>query len=141
MINKIYKRFYQVFWQGVRFAVVGLFNTILDYAIYIGLTRFTVYFAEHWLLANIISFAFGVTSSYFLNRHFTFSDTDTKRSFRQFSQYILVMVMGSFVIVQGIFYVAVSTFEVYDLVAKALGILFGFVWNFVVARRWIFKIK
>lgn len=139
LINNFINRFKLMFLQAAKFATVGLMNTILDYSVYISLTRLTSYFTLHYLQANMISFAFGFTSSYFLNRYWTFKDRPTQNGLKQFVKFLSVVLIGSFLIMQSVLYISVEWLQIYDLIGKAFGIILGFIWNFFVSRKYVFN--
>src|SRR3989344_3332146 len=58
--------------QMVRYALVGLSTTVIDFGVYIGLTRGFSYFALHFLLANAIAFVCDITWNFHWNRKWTF---------------------------------------------------------------------
>jgi putative flippase GtrA len=55
--------------QWVRFAVVGVGNTLLSWAVYAVLVGIGV----HYLLASALAFSLGAINSYVLNRRWTFA--------------------------------------------------------------------
>ena len=57
------------FFQFIRFAVIGVLNTGIDYGLY---TVLVYLLPIHWLAANIISYASAVLFSYFANKYWTF---------------------------------------------------------------------
>jgi putative flippase GtrA len=68
--------------QFVRYAAVGLFSTVLNYAIF----ESGIALGLHYLVATTLSSAIVVVISYFLNRTFTFSSPGraTPREFFSF---------------------------------------------------------
>ncbi|MFW0837816.1 MAG: GtrA family protein [Candidatus Komeilibacteria bacterium] len=139
LINKIINKWRLVLVQGLRFATVGLINTLLDYAIYISLTRLTEYFSVHYLQANAISFGTAVICSFLMNYGWTFANKKVVFSWLLLLKYILIMWLGSFVIAQSALYYAVEHWQVYDLIGKLIGVFLGFLWNFFMSRRWVFN--
>ncbi len=56
----------------LRFALVGAIGTVVDFALFYGL-----HMLLEWglVVSNILSYSTGLTSSFFLNRRFTFQST------------------------------------------------------------------
>lgn len=63
----------------VRFAIVGVLNTIIYYALYLLLRELLPY-----LVAHVIAFVLSVVGSFFLNCYFTFRQRPTWRRFLLF---------------------------------------------------------
>jgi glycosyltransferase involved in cell wall biosynthesis len=91
----IVKAFYEIFIlfpelaaithrQLVKYSIIGIINTFLDWGVYLGLTRIFAYFIQHYLFAKGISFCVAVTNSYFWNRYWTFR-SKRKEILRQYS--------------------------------------------------------
>jgi len=139
LINKFLKTSKHVFWQGAKFATSGLISVVVDYTVYICLTRFTDYFVGHLVQANMISFVFGLITSYMLNKYWTFNDGHNGHRLSQIIKYFVIIFMGSFVLAQTTFYILVHHTNTYDLIAKLIGIFIGFLWNFNISRKHVWK--
>lgn len=59
--------------QLIKFNMVGVLNTLVDFLIYILLFSLGV----HYLIAQIAAYAAGMTNSYFFNRYWTFAQAGT----------------------------------------------------------------
>lgn len=59
--------------QGIKFSIVGVFNTLIDMGVFYLLTLIA-FFAKYYLLANVISYTCGVVNSLFMNKAFTFKE-------------------------------------------------------------------
>ncbi|PIZ99418.1 MAG: hypothetical protein COX77_01620 [Candidatus Komeilibacteria bacterium CG_4_10_14_0_2_um_filter_37_10] len=137
-IKALYNKHLPFLQQATKFIVVGFVNTLVDYVLYYILTRKISFFTDHYLVANAISFFVAVVNSYFLNNYWTFS---TQQSFRWriFIQYVLIYIVGSLIVAELILFLAVDILNIYDLIGKALAVIIGFLWNFTILRRYIFK--
>jgi putative flippase GtrA len=60
--------------QLIRFGLVGTSNSLIDLALYIGLTRGSDFFARHFLLAALIAFLIAGLNSFYWNRRWTFKN-------------------------------------------------------------------
>jgi putative flippase GtrA len=120
-----------------KFAIVGISNTLIDFAIYFLLTRFTVFFGEHIIYANVISFSVAVTNSYFWNRRWTFRSIDQRRV-QQYIKFVIVNCIG-LGINSGLLYIFAYEFHIHDLLGKALAVIVTLFWNFLINRLWVFR--
>jgi len=62
--------------QVYRFSVVGIVNSAISYFIYVVL----IFFGIQYQIANIVSYLFGLISSYFLNKKWTFINSDKHKT-------------------------------------------------------------
>lgn len=123
--------------QFIRFSVVGGINTVLDFGVYLGLTRGLSFFRTHFLAAAATSFSLAVLSSFLLNTFWTFragGDGWHRRAPRFFAVALtgaglnLIILYG--LVVGGL----------YDVAAKLVATAVVLVWNFTAQRRWTFKV-
>ena len=59
--------------QAIKFGLVGIVNTLIDWAVFALLTLLP-FFASHYALTKAISYACGVANSLAMNKRFTFAD-------------------------------------------------------------------
>ncbi|MFA5995947.1 MAG: GtrA family protein [Patescibacteria group bacterium] len=135
MINKLIQRVNIK--QFVRFCIIGTFNTGLDFLVYISLTRNFAFWTEHLLLATASGFIAASTSSYILNRYWTFKVT-TGQHRVQYTKFMLV-VSGGLGINALCFYVLVHVWHINDLISKALVVGIVLFWNYLLNSRWTFR--
>ena len=123
--------------QLIRYCIIGVGNTALDFALYAGLTRGWEFWRMHYLWANLISFTIVVTWSFFLNKHWTFRE----RSLSHGVQYIkfVAVTLGGVVITQGILFTGIEIFSLHDLLAKVIAAPLVVLWNFSMHRLWTFR--
>jgi len=135
-------------WQGIKFILVGILNTAIDFGalnLLILLTGIT----GGWAIVplNTISFLCAATNSYFLNKFWTFKVRGGVVS-REFSKFLLISAIG-IGINTGI--VAAGTSLVYPLfglspkiwvnLIKVLATAVSVTWNFVGSKFIVFKDK
>jgi len=122
--------------QFVKFGIVGVINTVVDYGIFTAL----IYLAHwHYLIANVFSFAFALTNSYIWNRRWTFrQDGQSGRS--EVVKFFLVNII-SLGIVELILLLLVDTVHLPKLLAKAIGIGVALFWNFFGTKFWAFRVR
>ena len=94
----------------------------------------------HYLLAGAIAFEISVVWNFVLNDRFTFGDR--KPSGGGFGDRLLrfnVTSLGGFVIYIGILGLLTIGFGLFYILSAAIGIVFGFGWNFLVNSAWTWR--
>lgn len=82
--------------QVLVFAVVGVINTAIDFAVLNLLSHFTgIKKGQGVIPLNYISFSCAVIASYFLNKHWTFKDQGGSDKTKQFTFFLIVSVIGA----------------------------------------------
>jgi putative flippase GtrA len=145
----------------IRFAVVGVINTVTDFTI---LNVLVIGLNMPVILGNIISVSFSVTVSYFLNRKIVFQGEHpiTLTSYLKFFGVtgLSVIVIQSIVIYllraplshefqnwgQGMTgttgnFLIVHKRQLSVNVAKAIAVLCGLFWNYILYTKFVFKNK
>ena len=129
--------------QEFKFAIVGGFNTILDFIILFGLTAI----GFNSVIANIFSTGITFVSSFMLNKRFTFkSENRTKRELiREMILFTIVTLFGLWVIQSGIIYLVsallsnfISQENIVLFLAKVIATGFSLIWNFVLYKKVVF---
>jgi putative flippase GtrA len=120
--------------QFVKFGLVGLSSTVIDWGIYLVLNRF---FAVFYIIAKIISFVFAVINSYIWNRRWTFRSTESRR-IHQFSKFLVVSGVGLGLNTL-IMILVVEKLKISDIYGLAIATIFVTFWNFVINKLWVFK--
>ncbi|MEA3248773.1 MAG: GtrA family protein [Patescibacteria group bacterium] len=122
--------------QFVKFCIVGTFNTGVDFAIYLLLTRLSDFWMENLVLAAVVSYSCGAVSSFILNNFWTFR-RDTKKM-RSKSLKFIAVTAGGMILNATILYSLVSV-DVYDVIAKVFATACVIAWNFTLFKYWAFK--
>lgn len=121
------KRFY-------KFLAVGLSGTVID---------FVLFYVLHFILsvsiipANAISYGTGLTSSFFLNQKWTFSDS-THKSHKQL---IFSLLLGYIGLIINTLLVWLLSFTIHAMLAKAVAVLVVVVYNYFTNKILVFRIK
>lgn len=123
--------------EFAKYCLVGAINAFLDYSVYLGLTRFFLFWRENFLAANFIAIFLANLSSFFLNKYFTFQNK-SQRIFRQYLKFLSVSLiyLG---IVQLVMFIGVEFFNLYDIWAKIIASAVGLLWNFFANKYWSFR--
>jgi len=130
-------RKYPVARQFIKFGIVGVSNLLVDFTVYIALTRGTDFFDRHFLLANASAFGVAVTWSYTINRRWTFRNTH-RAVFRQYLAFLVINIIA-LGFNQLLLYGFVVYLGLYDLLAKFVAACTVIFWNFFANRYWTFQ--
>lgn len=122
--------------QFIKFCLVGLSNTAVDFAVYFILTR---YFLISYVPAAAGAFIVAVSWSFIINRQWTFKQL-TGSIVQQYWRFAVVGII-SFIISLTAFVGLVDGLGVYDLVAKVLVALISAIIGFILSRIWVFGVK
>lgn len=124
------------FEQFARFVIVGATNTVLNFAVYIGLTRGFAFWERHFLIANAIAFAVAVMSSFLFNNYWTFKRGGTGAAMRgaKFLTVVATALAWNNVILYGL-----TEIGLHDLLAKLVVVGIVGLWNFTLYKFWAFR--
>ncbi len=122
-------------WKEIfRFAIVGVLNTSLD------LLVFSILFylsGASLLFSNSAAYVLATTNSFFINKHWTFSETRHRgRTHRQYTAYLVLGVVG-LGLSNGIVWSLALLMP--EIAAKLLSVGVLFVWNFALSKLVVFS--
>lgn len=120
--------------QFLRFGIVGVGNTAIDFALYISLTRVL---GVDRLVANALSVAGAMLFSYFCNKCWTFRSRHTK-IFPEAFKFLTVNVLY-YVGNNALFFIFVSLLKFPDISSKIIVVGIGLIWNFFAHKHWTFS--
>lgn len=123
--------------QFLRFGIVGVSNTALDFGVYLALTRPFAFWEAHKVAATVIAFSMAATWSYVWNKYWTFADR-SRVTAEQFASFFLVSI-GGLLINAGTLWLAIQVLFIYDLFGKAAAVVLTLIWNFFVNKYWTFR--
>ncbi|MCD4704799.1 GtrA family protein [bacterium] len=121
-------------WQITIFGIIGALNFGLDFLIYLSLTRFLAF---HYLFANIIAFFIANISSFFLNKNYSFSDSEKTNLFKKYFKFMSFTV-ASLLISSITIFLFVRYFQNLDIHGKIIGTILGAIWNFITYKKLVF---
>lgn len=124
----------RVFRQFIKFGVVGASSTVINWGIYLFLTR---YFSTYYLFATIVAFIFAVFNSYIWNRRWTFRSSDPKRA-KQFTKFLIVSAVGLGLNTL-IMFLVVDKIKISDIYGLVIATAIVTLWNFTANKMWTFK--
>jgi putative flippase GtrA len=122
--------------QFIKFSIAGGTCMVLDFLIYIGLTRLFSFWANHNVWANFLSVCISATVNFVWNKNWTFraSRNVTAQYFK-----FWVVVWGGLVVYQALFYVFVDQLHFFDLLGKAIAAAIVWILRFIFNKFWSFK--
>lgn len=119
--------------EFIRFGLVGVINTAVDFAVFVLLYRGT---ELDPLLCNGIAFLVAVTNSYLLNHHWTFRRPGSGISWVAYARFVVLnaggLVIGTLAIV---LLGRLMPLEFAKLIAAGLTL----VWNYTCSRLFVFN--
>lgn len=123
-----------IFKQFLKFCLVGVLNTLLDFAVYWFLTRSL---GMYFFYANFISVLVAMSFSFVMNKFWTFSNfnKNIKKQYLQFAAVNLIYyILNNAIIFLGVNYLLIG-----DLWAKVLSTAIGLIWSFGANKVWTFR--
>jgi len=124
----------RIFRQFIKFGIVGFSSTVIDWSIYLGLTRF---FGFYYILAKVLSFIVAIINSYTWNRRWTFRSNEP-RKMQQFTKFLVVAGVGLGLNTL-IMAIVVEKLHLSDIYGLALATALVTFWNFTINKLWVFK--
>jgi putative flippase GtrA len=134
----LYQRWRHLVHELAKFGIVGAINTVLDF----GLANL-LYLALGWpsLAAKTASVAVAATSSYFMNRHWTFRHRARTGLRREYTLFFLLNGVGLLIADACILIVERGfdkTGALWFNLAQVAGLALGMVFRFTTYKRWVF---
>lgn len=136
----------ETFLQLIKFGLVGVSNTVVDFAVlYLLSFLFNVFAGPLIVVFNVISFSAATVNSYFWNKKWTFEKKGTEVS-KEFTKFLVVSVIGAG-INTGVVYLITTLIgpqlgaspEIWVGVAKLAATAVALGWNFVGYKLWAFR--
>jgi len=122
------------FTQLVRFGLVGVMNTLVDFCVY----QLLVWLGTYYVLAQCISYACGLLNSYFFNSRWTFRQ-EKKYTKKEFIRFLIVNLctLALSVILLRVCYESLGITN--NLIAKGIVTIFVMLVNFIANKLFVFK--
>lgn len=121
--------------QFIKFAIVGVGGTLIDWIFYYILTR---WLGIYYLLAKTLSFIIAAINNYIWNRIWTFRSKE-KNITGEFIKFFLVSLVGLGLNVL-IMYLAVDKLKISDFWGLILATAIVMFWNFFANKLWTFRL-
>ena len=124
--------------EFVKFCVVGLICTVIDWGIYFLIKKFTGWETQELKqIMKALSFVGSVGVSYLLNRIWTFKSEDKQvlaQAVKFFSMAIVGLGLNNL-----FFYLSTGYFKLADIIGLIIATALVMFWNFTVSRFWVFR--
>ena len=128
--------------QFLRFAFVGVLNTVIDFSVFTFLFRVA---HAHYALCQVFGFSAGVVNSFLWNKHWTFAvkrinasgDVRRKHKAVQFLQFVVINLITLGVTEIGLL-ISIDHAHIPVLTAKLMIIAFAQAINFFGYKLWVF---
>lgn len=122
--------------QLVKFAFVGVLNTVLDVTLYFLLSRYVGLFQSRLVWAKGIAYMVSTINSFLWNRSWTFRSQI--KSHKTIMPFILLS-FASVAINTGTMYVCLTALHLNELVSLVIATFVVFAWNFTTSKYLVFQ--
>jgi len=112
--------------QGLRFCVVGVICTVIDFGVLILLREV---FGVNYLIANIVAFTVSVIVNYFLSMRFVFQGKKDTSKVREFIIFVILSAIG-LVLNEFLMWLSVTALGLNYIVGKVIATGIVMVYNF-----------
>lgn len=140
LVRLLPERWQKFLKEALKFGAVGGANTVLNYVLFNALVLTVL--ADGQLKATVFATIVATTSSYFMNRHWTFRDRSKLAMRREYSLFFLFNAAG-LVIELGVLAVAKYGLDIHSLLAlnlvKTVGLALGMAFRFWSYRTFVFR--
>ncbi len=123
----------------LKFCIVGVTNTIVDFSIYFLLTREINFWNRHHITAKAVSFFLATIWSFIANRKFTF-EIKSSTNISEFLRFYIAIGSGVF-INTGVYYLCTTHLRLNDLIGVIFATFVTSVYSFSFLKLWVFSTK
>jgi putative flippase GtrA len=127
------KKMFDLAGQLIKFGIVGVISTALDYGL---MVLFTEGFGIFYLLSSTLSYAISLIFNYFASMKFVFRSREDMGRLREFVTFTLLCLMGMG-LNQLILWLIVEKCGIYYMISKILATVVVMVWNFVTRKLFL----
>ncbi len=121
----------------LKYSVAGNFSNLIDFGVYIYLTRTFSFWRRHYLTVNLISMLLASITRFFLQKYWTFKDKDSGIKI-QYIRFIITLFLA-LVISEFVLYVSVEHIYINDLLGKILAFAVGTTVTYTLSKKWVFN--
>lgn len=119
--------------QFIRFNVVGVFNTLIDFSAFLLLTRLGM----PYRLAHVISYSCGLVNSFVWNKLWTFASREGLRGTEALK--FIIVNLGSLGVSLCVLTIFRDSVQLPVMIAKAIAVASSVALNFTGNKLWVFK--
>ena len=121
----------KLFWQFIKFGIVGLSNTAVSFLVYYTL----LWAGVHYLIASAAGFALSVLNAYFWSKKFVFTQSTSKNQLAK----VYISYGATFVLSLCTMFIMVDNLGISQLIAPVLNLFITVPLNFLLNKFWVFK--
>lgn len=121
----------------LKYSVAGNFSNLIDFGVYIYLTRTFSFWRHHYLTVNLISMLLASITRFFLQKYWTFKDTRSGIKI-QYIRFIIVLFLG-LIASQLVLYISVEHIYINDLLGKILAFAVATLIVYTLSKKWVFN--
>ena len=136
IIQKIKKKQKEYF-VFIRYAIVGISGTIIDFLTFVLLRHNFSFFQDHILLANSCGFILAVINNFWWNKIWTFEDKSNNYK-KQFSKFLIVSLAG-LALSNFFIFLFVKILKINPELSKIITSGIVMFWNFLANKLWTFR--
>ncbi|MDD2646742.1 MAG: GtrA family protein [Patescibacteria group bacterium] len=123
--------------QFIKFSIAGGVCAIIDFLVYIILTRLSPFWAQRAGWANFLAISLASTVNFVWNKKWTFH-SNQPNLLAQYIKFWVVVILG-IVVYQWIFVFSIKQFHFFDLLGKAIAAAIVWILRFIFNKFWSFK--
>ena len=138
LVRALYSRFQVLIHELMKFGIVGAFNAALDIALF----NWFLHRGTGPLTSKAVAVTIAATSSYFMNRHWSFAHRARSGIRREYVLFIVLSAVGLGIVEVCL---AVSHYGLGftsrladNVAANGVGLVLGTTWRFWSFKRWVF---
>jgi len=121
--------------QFLKFAIIGVFNTLINMAVLFILTE---YFNVYYMLSAIFAFIVAVTNSFIWNKIWTFKEKLNDRFIKKYPKFLTISVLALLVNL-ALLYTLTEFLGIYYLLSQLIAVFFSLWVNFLGNKLWTFS--
>lgn len=125
----------QVSFQFIKFALVGVSNTLIHLMILYILTE---YLYIYYVLASIIGFIIAVTNSFILNTLWTFKQNIKEKAGFRYSKFFTISVIAALTNIFLLYFIT-EFFGIWYILSQIIATFFSLIINFLGNKFWTYK--
>lgn len=124
------KKWFELAKQLIKFGIVGVISTVLDYGL---MVLFTEVLGVFYLLSSTLSYGISLVFNYFASMKFVFRSREDTSRLREFVIFTVLCLMGMG-FNQLILWLIVEKCGIHYMISKILATVAVMIWNFVTRK-------
>ena len=121
--------------EFIKFAIIGILNTIIHLAILYSLTE---YFHVYYLISSTIGFIFAVTNSFIFNTLWTFKKNIKERIYSRYTKFFIISTIAAIISVS-LLYLITELFGIWYVLSQLIATTITLTINFMGNKFWTYR--